>query len=200
MQTLSSVLTECKLPSWAAFSNFSPSSCVDKACSHRLRNEYVLCLIVVMTCYLFCWLVHYVEKLSSKPARFNDADFNSGKWISKKFKGFACVCMCEKEQTRRGYERAHKSKSTKVRGNCVGLRERNWERSSVARQRERMCGERERQRNTESVWMFVLMFMCLCVCVCLHVCCMYVCVCVCVCVCTHAHAHVRTYFDCVCDS
>jgi len=92
-----------------------------------------------------------VEKLSSKPARFNDVDFNSENEFRKNLEGFVCVRMYEKEQTRRGYERAHKSKSTKVRGNCVRLREKNCERSSVARQRERMCGERERQRNKESV-------------------------------------------------
>ena len=44
MQTLSSVLTEHKLPSIAAFSNFSPSSCVDRSCSYRLRDKWFLLL------------------------------------------------------------------------------------------------------------------------------------------------------------
>ena len=189
MQTFSSVITEYRLPSSAAFSNFSPSSCVDKFCSHRLRNKLFLCLMEVMILYLFCWLVHFVKILSSIPAQLNDADFNPGKRNLRK------------SHVREGVPKKERESQREL---CL---KRNRERDSVARERKRVCGLRERERHTESVWMIECALMCLYVCVYTCVICVCVCVRVWVCevyvwVCVRArtHVHVRACFDCVCDS
>ena len=179
MQTFSSVITEYRLPSSAAFSNFSPSSCVDKFCSHRLRNKLFLCLMEVMILYLFCWLVHFVKILSSIPAQLNDADFNPGKWNLRK------------SHVREGVPKKERESQREL---CL---KRNRERDSVARERERVCGyARKRERHTKCLNVCVCVYVSVCVCVCKCDMCVCVCVCVCVCARTRTHAHVRVFRLC----